>query len=1522
VNVAPSVRRALAVLGVVVTFVLASLGGLALHLDAPVGRRAVARVLERLLSDTFRGRFEITSLDHLSLGMVTAREVKVRDPRGELVLAVQGLRAHADVLGSVSDVLFGEGKLTIVVHHARAEKARVVLIPDPKSGIPSIAAAFELIPPKNPSPGPARPVRVWLPAIEIGKGEVRGTVAGLPKLDADVFGARGSVLVAPTGVAVDAPHFSAVVRSLLPQELRAVGSFHQRGTTRFWSNLDGFIGELQVDARARLEGSHLEAVVDLPRAEPGTVRALLPDWPLRETAVIHAEASGDLPELAVDARATLAAAELDAQGTLLLGVESRARLDVRGKRLDLRAVLADAPETSIDARAKLAIVARESRSEVELDGASEPTVVAGVPVPAVEFRARYADKKLEGSAKLHEQGMPLAGTFALRPDGSADFAVELPRFRLERAPRLARLGFAGSVALRAKGRIASQRLEASASADFEELRRDFLRLGRGHVEARAKGPLANPRALELDGRVVANDAEFGALHARELEATARGRLDALEVGLSLRDASGVLVDAKTRMSTLGTTRFQNVDIVVARESLRLHATAGRVELTAEGVEVTGLLLEGSGGTLTASGRYRPGLFELDARGERLDLDTIGRVLGVQRGRFGGKLDLSTQFTVARDVRRGTLGVELRDGAFGKFESVDLDVAATLEGENLTGESLARVAGYGSLRSSFELVASGSLFEGRTWREVTGRWDLALERLELSSLLPHLPESLRIVELGGSVIGQATLLRPSPETPPSLSVLAATDKLGFTRAGADGAAPLVVKGVELQFGGSSDGATGVTEVSARLVDAHGLLLTASGRGELALERALTAPGELFRRLRERPVALTLVVDGRPLEELPEFVRPKGWTGVLRAEASLRGTLAAPVLAGKASLAGVVFGDAEIGKPFDVCARAQYDPGESRIGLGAELYVQNPVFGACQGQRVALGNATGSVDFAAFARGERGFSGDAQVALEGLPLERIGAFAQAGMLGLVDGRLAYSGTEEPPQLSGKLTLREGAIRGVPLGGGDFSLRADGRDARVELKLRRGDGSLEGEARAGVDFSRALPRVDGTRPVYLRAAFENLDAGVLGPVLSGTLDDLGGRLDGTVTAALAPRDPARPDAGFDGEVTGKVSMLGGTFQIAGLGMRLTAVKFDAEATRKGARTTIAIRGLSGASRSRYPNVAATADLYLDGLTLEGGRANANLRQVPLLIGGVSQANLSGSASLELRRSGDVMRALVRLPELTAELPPSAGGDVISVDEHPDLAILQPIGEPRVIRSGDTLRWELLFDLGKKVRVVRGDLQIPLVGRALIELGDPVKVSGDLELKAGGRVQLLGKSFVIETGEIHFDTGDPGNPHIRVLASWRAPDQTTVWVEVRGTFREAKLRLESDPVLSEAEIQALLLGGRSQGEDQTASSIGYGTNFVGELLSNTPFRRLELRLGAERTVDDRSASTYTAAVPLSDTLWLEGTYMNVNSSDVGEQDSAVSTTIEWRFRQNWALRTEVGTTGGGLDLLWQYRY
>jgi autotransporter translocation and assembly factor TamB len=282
-----------------------------------------------------------------------------------------------------------------------------------------------------------------------------------------------------------------------------------------------------------------------------------------------------------------------------------------------------------------------------------------------------------------------------------------------------------------------------------------------------------------------------------------------------------------------------------------------------------------------------------------------------------------------------------------------------------------------------------------------------------------------------------------------------------------------------------------------------------------------------------------------------------------------------------------------------------------------------------------------------------------------------------------------------------------------------------------------------------------------------------------------------------------------------------------------------------------------------------------------------------------------------------------LVKLPKLTAELPRSSGGGVLPIDANPDIEILQPIAEPTLRASGDGLPWVLEFQLGRDVMVRRADMQVPVTGAATVALGKDVEVAGDVDLEPGGRVQLLGKAFVIEQGDVHFDTGEPTNPHLRVLASWRAPDATIVYVEVRGTFREATLRLESDPARSEAEIQALLLGGGSSetGEARTAG-VGYGADFVNELLADTSLPHVELRTGSEAATDDRRYATYTAAVQISEQVWVEGSYKALSASEQTDEGDALTGTVDWRFRRDWSLRTEIGNIGTGVDLLWQYRY
>jgi hypothetical protein len=81
-----------------------------------------------------------------------------------------------------------------------------------------------------------------------------------------------------------------------------------------------------------------------------------------------------------------------------------------------------------------------------------------------------------------------------------------------------------------------------------------------------------------------------------------------------------------------------------------------------------------------------------------------------------------------------------------------------------------------------------------------------------------------------------------------------------------------------------------------------------------------------------------------------------------------------------------------------------------------------------------------------------------------------------------------------------------------------------------------------------------------------------------------------------------------------------------------------------------------------------------------------------------------------------------------------------------------------------------------------------------------------------------------------------------------------------------------------------------------------------------------IEFRAGQTR--DQRTR--YVAAYRVSDTVWIDLAYSNrdVNSQDDPNPRPDLSTAIDYRFRKNWSLRSEVGTLGAGLELLWQYRY
>ena len=155
----------------------------------------VAVTLTSLLSRTFKGELSVGRIDRANLRGVVAADFVVTDRYGQVVLRASRVRARANLPALLEEVLFGGRRLDLAVRNVRIERVDVYVLPDPRTGIPTIAEAFTPEPSEPDPPGTpkqsARPLRVWLPTIEIGRIWGRVVIEGV-----DTDEAAGEIVVA------------------------------------------------------------------------------------------------------------------------------------------------------------------------------------------------------------------------------------------------------------------------------------------------------------------------------------------------------------------------------------------------------------------------------------------------------------------------------------------------------------------------------------------------------------------------------------------------------------------------------------------------------------------------------------------------------------------------------------------------------------------------------------------------------------------------------------------------------------------------------------------------------------------------------------------------------------------------------------------------------------------------------------------------------------------------------------------------------------------------------------------------------------------------------------------------------------------------------------------------------------------------------------------------------------------------------------------------------------------------------
>jgi translocation and assembly module TamB len=1508
--------RVVATLAIAALFVVGAGAGLVGHLNTAAGRRVTAAYLGRALVDLFEGEIRIGSLERVSPGEVVAEDVVVRDPEGRVVLKVSRLTAQANVTDIVTRVLRGEEKLTIVVDRVRVEGAEADIVPA-GDGLPTIAHAFTLRPSTSPpTAGPGRYVRVWLPVIEVGTLFGRGRLAGSPVLEAEVKGARGSVLATPDGAAIDLARFSLLARGLGGADARGVATLHVRAPGAVWGSFDGYMGEVQFGSVVRWEQEALDLKVDLPRAEPAAMRALLAPWPLQVPAEARIELKGIPPELDVVLKSKIGeGATVDASGHVNFATPLRLHLDVEGRQLDLRAVLPQAPETRIDIDAELGASMQSGGLALDLGGAVQPLTVQSVSIPSLTFTSSAKNGVFTGQARLHDLGLPVDVEFAILADGKIELDASAKNVNLAKIERIRPYFEAqGSADVRLHASLDKGRLDSSLNVDARRLLYRGALLESGRLAATLRGPLEQWKNLSLDARVKGSKLTAGRFEFEQVEATARGPVRAPVVTTTLQSPRGPSFDARATVSLGTPISVRELSLGVLRDAISIRGEVAQLDIDEDRVLVRDLRLHGGTGDLTANAEVTETALSLNAQGQNLDLSALSRVLGLPRGVLEGRGSLAVDILTSGKSQRGTLELSVNRAALFNLNGLTGQLSARLEGTSFSGASTGTVEGLGAFSSEWDSVLGGPPTERRSFERATGHASVSLKDVTLDYLGQLLPEPH--VDVNGRASAELRLSRTDPDAMPSWEASAETHGL-VASVERKGEPSLRFEGMELLASLAHDGTTGNTSAALTLTRGGDRIATASAEMLLDSRAAVGGAEPLAEQLWRRAITGKLVLSRVELESLPEPVPSAGVRGALRLEGTLRGSLAAPVVSLGARATDLRFGAGERAEPVDICGSAEYARQSGAFNLGAEVFLPGSLElsrAPCGGKRVATIQFRGEAPFE-WERGVPRWVGTASANLEGLPLSALPPLARARMTGTTTGTLILDRSGEQPSGSAQLSLEGVRLDQLEIGDGSVKLRSDATRARVDFQVQRGTTLLGGSAMAGVTWASEVPALDDAQPVDLELKAARLEASVLEPFLAELVSELRGRLDGEVQARLSAR------AGPEGErevehVSGKVSFESGSLVLTGLGFRLRDVAFTARGERDGRTTLVTIPDLVASAGSRTPNLKAQLGLRLRGFDIVSGSASINVDGLPLVVDGVTRANADVRVSrLSINRTPDRIVVDIPFDLLTIRLPDESSRELIDLKENDKVAVLQPLAQPKSSREEGAPPWQLAIHLGDAARVERGEqLDVPISGDPIVVLATGVGVTGSIMLPRRGSVQMLGRMFQIEGGAIVFDTPDPADPRLDVRASWRSSTNDTLFMYISGTVSKPKVQFDRP----QADAVALLAGTTESGKGAT----NVGLSALDSLLSDTPLARVQLR--GKDAEEAGKGSTYTAAYRASDRIVVEGNYQaaSAQSSTQLGQGSTVGAAVDYRVTKTISVRGQLGTIGTGVDLVYQYRY
>ena len=1538
-------------------FVSALLGGLALHSDHPATRRMVASIANQALGSLFQGRIVVGKIERLSLGStghVRVSEAEILDPEGHRILLAKGIDAKIDLVLLLRSIKAGRPP-AIAIADPRIESVDLLLDLDERGDL-GIARAFlsrpSTTPPKPVVPGAPLPedVTLSIPIAHVHHASVHGNLVP-PRLDGDADDIVGSVAVVHNQLSVTVQQARATLRS--PRGPGQVGDV--RGVARGnltmpvatepgapsgvhalamqWT-LDGDGAGIPLTARLALANDRLEAIVDIPLAQPNVVRRAFPALPFARPAQLHARAEGKLPELAITAEGRLGDSAFTAQGAIALREGQPFHLDADLTRIDGAAFAGPASDVSGHVHVEGAIAGGAPAGTFKVT--TKESTVLSQRAPAIAAEGAFDGRHVTATFRASEPGVDVDGEVDLHvPEKTLDFDVRA-RSRdlriLARAPGVV----AGSGTAHATGTLdlAGGTVHARFTADGTGISRDPASAGNVHAEGKLEGPVANP----------------------VIDVTASGT----QIRLSAAGPAGERKDPLTYPSATGRARIvlaptprlvgAEVHVEGGDKKASIVASAREIRFEKGSVEAIGGRVEGLGAPLEIDAHVTNGALSVRAKGTDIDVQRLATMTGI------------AQLRLLPEGSRATLDVDVKstdqraDGHFdislaGAKDGTAAELHGTIDGRHVRARGRVALASVGWVEmpsAELELPGAPSL---SAVQRATGSVDLRGE-LDLSQGAALFAGEM-IEQISGRAFLSARIERGAPNNLPTVYASARTRGLDVT---------FNNEGKSTHIGGLDgsvhvgyDGATDETQTSLLTWDAKGIVASGDAKARVPLVAWVTGAKKVDRDvLGALEIAAVFEMPGRGVADLPGvFARPD-LRGDLSAHAEVTGSVAHPnvTLIARASNLGQRQTAARTGPTYepiagvldarwngtDLVATVTVDEAPHRQAPDKPPHKPKRKTGHVRG--LVLGRLPIADLFAG-----RPLAWNASAELDVTDLELAPLPIPQNVRGVLTGHVRLRNLSGTPEL-----VAATQVDGLTIGGAKVM--------RGELNVDMKDGNLDATATIRQDdggnghvhlASRALQWQgtsvdwDSSRSTRLDYGVDRMRLAILRPFVRRSIPEIDGRVDGSGSATVDATSQV-----FEGGLT----LSQGRFYVNAIGEEITEVGAVAHFEKNGVFRIQDATGKVGAGE-----IKASATGRMKGLALEAAEAVVIVptkEGVPLSAEGATFAQATGEIRLSATVAPDTKAFLVTVsvPRSKVTVPDRGTQALQSLDPDESIAIgirqtdgslLAPTERPAAANrtrapaaaaaagvrdtSADLIA-RFTVALGDDVELEGRGLRVFLGGRTVVDLTDEVAVTGQISLRNGGTIDAQGRKFIVDRGTVTFIEGaNPADPLVVAAAYWDAPDQTRVWVEFNGPLKTGKLTLRSEPAYSKSEILSILLFGRAdpnqapQGErpsdGQQAAALGTGIASSG---LNKALGELDEDLDLEQDRTSANRVRTKVGYRLRRNLKVQVGYASGFSQ---REPDTTYLFLEWQFVPKWSLIGTRGDRGTSiLDVLFQHRY